>query len=352
MEKEAIDAVLITLPKNVYYFSGFLTEPHERFMGLVLIRGEEPFLFLPLLDSEKAQAVSSVTKIYSHRDSENPYEVLQRYLPASISRLGLEKGHLTATSYEAILATVPVKEILDIETQLRDMRMTKSPDEIATIKQAIWVVEESLRRTLPKITVGITELDVVAELEFQTKKLGAQGPSFSTIVLGGQRTGLPHGDPTERPIQGGELLLIDAGVFVSGYVSDLTRTFAVGKINHVLEDMYDTVLQANLQAIETVRPHTPIASVDLAARDIIENKGYGEYFINRVGHGIGLEIHEYPSVHSKAQGVLQEGMVFTIEPGIYNPCIGGVRIEDDVLVTENGVEVLTTFPKELLTLNF
>ncbi|NKQ18801.1 M24 family metallopeptidase [Brevibacillus laterosporus] len=158
-------------------------------------------------------------------------------------------------------------------------------------------------------------------------------------------------DPTERPIQVGELLLIDAGVFVSGYVSDLTRTFAVGKINHVLEDMYESVLQANLRAIETVRPHTPIASVDLAARDIIENKGYGEYFINRVGHDIGLEIHEYPSVHSKAQGDLQEGMVFTIEPGIYNPRIGGVRIEDDVLVTENGVEVLTTFPKELLTLH-
>ncbi|ERM15985.1 M24 family metallopeptidase [Brevibacillus laterosporus] len=350
MEKEAIDVLLITLPKNVYYFTGFLTEPHERFMALVLIKDEDPFLFLPLIDSEKAQAVSSVTRIYSHRDSENPYEILQRYLPTSIMRLGLEKSHLSAVSYEAIRATIHATETLDIEILLRDMRMTKSPDEIATIKQAIWVIEESLRRTLPKISVGSTELDIVAELEFQTKKLGAQGPSFSTIVLGGQRTGLPHGEPTKRAIQEGELLLIDAGVFVGGYVSDLTRTFAVGKINHVLTDMYDTVLRANLRAIETVRPSVPIANVDLAAREIIENKGYGEYFINRVGHGIGLEIHEYPSVHSNAQGTLQEGMVFTIEPGIYNPRLGGVRIEDDVLVTASGAEVLTTFPKELITL--
>lgn len=350
MEQEAIDVLLITLPKNVYYFTGFLTEPHERFMGLVLVRGEDPFLFLPLLDREKAQAVSSVTKIYSHSDSENAYDVLQHYLPSSISRLGLEKNHLTVKNYEALIESIPANQIIDIEELIRDMRLTKGPDEIATIKRAIWIMEESLRCTLPKITLGLTEMDIVAELEFQMKKLGAQGPSFSTIILAGERAGLPHGEPGKRKIKTGEVLLIDAGVFVDGYASDLTRTFAIGELNDGLKDIYDTVLQANLRAIEAVRPHASIASVDLAARAVIEKRGYGEYFINRVGHGIGLEIHEFPSIHSKASGELREGMVFTIEPGIYNPRVGGVRIEDDVLVTKDGVEVLTTFPKEILTI--
>lgn len=345
-----MDALLITHPKNVYYLTGFLTDPHERFMSLVLIKGAEPFLFVPLLDSDKAQAVSSVTKIYSHDDSENAYEVLQRLLPSSISRIGLEKNHLTANSYEAVARAAQAQEIVDLEELLRHLRMRKSADEIVTIKKAIWVMEESLRLTLPKITLGLTEMDIVAELEFQMKKLGAQATSFSTIVLAGKRAGLPHGDPGQRKIKAGEMLLIDAGVFVDGYASDLTRTFAIGELSDELKDIYDTVLQANLRAIEAVRPHASIASVDLAAREVIANKGYGQYFINRVGHGIGLEIHEYPSVHSKAQGELVEGMVFTIEPGIYNPNLAGVRIEDDVLVTQDGVEVLTTFPKELLTL--
>ncbi len=347
MEQEAIEVLLITHPKNVYYFTGFLTEPHERFMALVLIRGEDPFLFVPLLDSEKARAASSINRIYAHSDSENAYEVLQRLLPSSVTRLGLEKSHLTAKSYEAVAEAVPANDILDIEDLLRDMRVTKSPDEIASIKRAIWVMEESLRRTLPAIAVGLTELDIVAELEFQMRKLGSQGPSFSTIVLAGEKAGHPHGEPGDRKIQAGEFLLIDAGVYVDGYVSDLTRTFAIGEVNEELKDIYDTVLQANLRGIEAVRPHAPIASVDIAARAVIENRGYGEYFVNRVGHGIGLEIHEYPSVHNKAPGELREGMVFTIEPGIYNPRVAGVRIEDNVLVTKDGVEVLTTFPKEL-----
>ncbi|MGC5324622.1 M24 family metallopeptidase [Brevibacillus sp. SYSU BS000544] len=350
MEKKEIDAALITHPKNVFYLTGFFTDPHERFMALVLIKGEEPFLFLPALDRDKAAESSLVTKIYTYNDDENPYEVWKSHLPSTIDRLGVETGHLTARNYKAVAEALRPKEIVDVEEPLQNMRQIKSQEELTAIRKAIWVIEEGLRLTLPKVKRGVSERDIAAELEYQTKKLGAEGPSFSTIVLTGKKAGMPHGTPGDRTVREGEVLLIDAGVFVDGYVSDLTRTFAIGELDHVLMDMYSTVLEANLRAIEAVRPQTPISEVDRVARDVIRNKGYGEYFINRVGHGIGLEIHEYPSVHGRAPGELLEGMVFTIEPGIYNPLIGGIRIEDDVLVTKEGVEVLTTFPKEMITI--
>ncbi|NDI33251.1 M24 family metallopeptidase [Chengkuizengella sediminis] len=351
MEHQSVDVLLITQPKNVYYFTGFLTDPHERFMGLVLIKGEDPFLFLPLLDAGNAETVSSVRKIYSHDDAENAYEVLQRYLPSNISTLGLEKNHLTVKSYEAVVGIAKAGEIHEIDELLQEMRVSKSQDEIAKIKKAIQITEEALRLTIPKIKLDVTEMEVVAELEYQIKRLGTQGPSFSSIVLAGEKAGHPHGHPGDRKIKTGEFLLLDFGVILDGYVSDLSRTFAIGEINDQLKDIYDTVLQANLQAIESVRPGEPIANVDLSARAVIENRGYGQYFINRVGHGFGMEIHEHPSVHSKAEGLLREGMTFTIEPGIYNPKLTGVRIEDNVVVTKDGVNVLSTFPKELQTLD-
>ncbi|MFI8713412.1 M24 family metallopeptidase [Brevibacillus brevis] len=347
MESRKLDALLITHPKNVYYFTGFLTEPHERFMGLVLVRGESPFLFVPLLDADKAREACPAIMIYTHDDSQDALSVLGHLLPTSLSHIGVEKNHLTAKTYEALVSIVNATEAVDVGDLLCSIRVAKDASEIATIKRAIWVMEESLRRTLPLISKGMTELDVVAELEYQMKKLKAQGPSFSTIVLAGEKAALPHGDPGDRVIQAGEVLLIDAGVYVDGYVSDLTRTFAVGQLGAELLDMYDTVLQANRAGIQAVRPGAPIADVDLAARAVIADRGYGEFFINRVGHGIGLELHEAPYVHSQAAGELIPGMVFTIEPGIYNTRIGGIRIEDNVLVTKEGVEVLTSFPKEL-----
>ncbi|NBI27786.1 M24 family metallopeptidase [Chengkuizengella marina] len=350
MELQSIDVLLITQPKNVYYFTGFLTDPHERFMGLVLVKGKDPFLFLPLLDAENAETISSVKKIYSHDDAENAYEVLQRYLPSNISTLGLEKNHLTVKSYEAVVDIANASEIHEIDELIQEMRLSKSQEEISKIKKAIEITEEALRLTLPKIKLNITEMEVVAELEYQIKKLGAQGPSFSSIVLAGEKAGHPHGHPGNRKIKTGEFLLIDFGVILDGYVSDLTRTFAIGQINDQLKDIYDAVLQANLQAITSVKPDKPIANVDISAREVIKSRGYGQYFINRVGHGFGMEIHEHPSVHSKAEGLLREGMTFTIEPGIYNPKLAGVRIEDNVVVTKDGVNVLSSFPKELQSL--
>jgi Xaa-Pro dipeptidase len=158
---------------------------------------------------------------------------------------------------------------------------------------------------------------------------------------------MPHGATGTRKVGRGELLLLDLGVYASGYMSDITRTFAVGEISDSLKSVYDTVLQANLRGIEAVRPGVRMSDVDQAARRYIVDQGYGAYFTHRLGHGLGLEIHEYPSVHGRNPDLLREGMVMTIEPGIYLTGLGGVRIEDDIVVTSTGVEVLTTFPKEL-----
>ncbi|NQX71300.1 aminopeptidase P family protein [Paenibacillus alba] len=347
IENEGLDIAFITLPKLIYYFTGFYSDPHERFMALVCVKGEEPFLFVPVLDHEKAARVSSVKAIFSHKDEENPYAVLKTHLGSHISKIGIQADHLNVKRYLALMEITGAEAAIDIEPMLNSIRRVKGEDEVAIIKRAIGCIEEVIRTTLPLIKPGVTELDIVAEMEYRMKRLGADGPSFDTMVLAGEKSGLPHGVPGNDRVREGELLLIDTGVFVDGYASDITRTFAVGEISAKHKDIYDAVLQANLRMIEAGRPGVAIGSLDTAAREVIANRGYGEYFITRAGHGLGLEIHEYPSIYGGNPDPLIEGMVYTAEPGIYISGLGGVRIEDNVLVTANGVEVLTSFPKEL-----
>ncbi|MFD0696954.1 M24 family metallopeptidase [Paenibacillus sp. GCM10027628] len=347
LEKQGLDVAFITLPKLIYYFTGFYSDPHERFMALVCVKGEEPFLFVPVLDHEKAARVSSINNIYSHKDEEDPYATLKPYLGGRISRIGIQEEHLNVKRYHALMEMTGAEQAVDLGPGLVSIRVVKSKEEVAVMKRAIHCIEEVIRTTLPLVKAGVTELDIVAEMEYRMKRLGAEGPSFETMVLAGEKSGLPHGVPGNSPIREGELLLIDAGVFVDGYASDITRTFAVGEISAKHKEIYETVLQANLSMIEAGRPGAAIGSLDAAARQVIASKGYGEYFITRAGHGLGLEIHEYPSIYSGNPDLLRTGMVYTAEPGIYISGLGGVRIEDNVLVTDDGVEVLTSFPKEL-----
>ncbi|WP_081756668.1 M24 family metallopeptidase [Gorillibacterium massiliense] len=347
LKVEALDVAFITSPKLVYYFTGFYSDPHERFMALVCPRGEEPFLLVPVLDYEKAVRVSGVSRIYSHEDTDNPYEVLRGLLKGTYVRAGIQAEHLNVNRYHGLMEATGAKDFVGMDGKLADIRVIKSEDEVVAIKKAIVCIEDALRSTLSIVKPGITELDIVAELEYRMKKLGAEGPSFDTMVLAGEKTGLPHGIPGYELVREGELLLFDCGVFVDGYASDITRTFAVGEVNDKTKEIYNIVLQANEAMIQAVRPGVTLGSLDLAARQVIIDHGYGEYFNHRAGHGFGMEIHEYPSIHGKNQDLVREGMVFTAEPGIYISGLGGVRIEDNVRVTANGVEVLTTFSKEL-----
>jgi Xaa-Pro dipeptidase len=218
------------------------------------------------------------------------------------------------------------------------------------MRKAILISEKALDATLPQIRLGMTELQIMNLLLNEIAALGGGGNAFEPIVLCGPNSALPHGVPSSRTIAAGDLLLFDYGTLVDGYPSDITRVFAVGGIDKLepeLRKIYDVVLAANEAGIRAVRPGAIAENIDRAAREVIEAAGYGKYFTHRLGHGLGLDIHEGPNMVQGNKQVLEPGMVFTIEPGIYFPGRGGVRIEDNVVVTDSGVEVLTSYPKAL-----
>lgn len=235
---------------------------------------------------------------------------------------------------------------------LTRLRMVKDADEIAKVHAASNLAEGVLFDLLNELGEGITEREVAARFEFEFKMAGASGPSFSPIVLFGSRSSLPHGVPTGRTLQRGDIVLLDFGCVRESYCSDLTRTYAYGTIPGAwFEEIYSVTLQAQLAGLAAIRAGASCRDVDAAARDIIRAAGYADYFGHGLGHGVGLEIHEAPRLNMQSDAVLEAGMVVTCEPGIYLPGKGGVRIEDLVVVTEDGCDVLTRAPKELKVLN-
>jgi Xaa-Pro aminopeptidase len=223
----------------------------------------------------------------------------------------------------------------------------KDAHELTLLRKAIDISSNAFSRVTEMLKEGVVEREVALEMESLMKRDGADGIGFDIIIASGKRSALPHGKASGKRIEKGDLILIDFGSGFQGYHSDQTRTVVCGTPSPEQQKIYRIVMEAHDQAIEKVRPGIPIGEVDKAARDTIRNQGYGEYFGHGTGHGIGLAVHEDPTVNSENKGLLQEGMVFTIEPGIYLPDWGGVRIEDMVLVTAHGVEVLTYLPGEL-----
>jgi len=340
---------LVTSPTNIYYYTGFLSDPHERFFALLIDNREEKIaLFVPALDLDAAKAVSHVRSMIPVEDSQNPYELLEQEIGSAPASFGLEKKAFHLFQYEQLHERFPQAHYLEIDSFIEAERLIKTDDDIRGVQRAVEAIEEVLRRGSEKVAAGMTELELTAELEYQMRALGTDGPAFSTIVLSGERAALPHGMPGTKKIENGDFVLIDMGVIIDGYCSDITRTFLIGEGTEQQMEMYETVLQAVQKAIDAVKVGDPIGSVDRAARKHIEDRGYGQYFNNRVGHGLGLEVHEAPSVHGENQLKICPGLLFTIEPGIYIPGVTGVRIEDDVYVNKDGqVEILTSYPKQL-----
>ena len=231
------------------------------------------------------------------------------------------------------------------------LRMTKDAQELDLMRQAVVIAERAVTATLATIRVGQTEREIGAELVVQTLRAGSDADlPFAPIVAAGPNGALPHAALSDRAIQRGDLITLDWGAAKNGYVADLTRTYAVGEVSDELKKIYNLVLAANTAAQAATRPGALAAEVDAAARQTITAGGYGQYFMHRVGHGLGLEGHEDPSMHGRNELSLEAGMTFTIEPGIYVAGVGGARIEDDVVVTENGIESLSTLPRELMVI--
>src|SRR5699024_2280236 len=350
LKKEDIEVGMITSPANVFYYTGFDCDPHERFMSLVIDNLANKFhLFVPALDLDLAKGQDVITNITPISDEENPFEILKDKLGAKeVTRFGLEMKEVNVFNFNHLNNIYPDAKFTDIQPFVNSQRMKKSRTEINFAQEAVRIIENVLAEGIKKVSIGMTESELVAELEYLMRKLGADGPSFSSIVLSGEKSALPHGSPGERRLQAGDFLLIDFGVLKDGYCSDITRTFIIGEASDKQEKIYDIVLQSNVAGIEAVQAGVPLQTFDHAARQVIEESGYGKYFQNRVGHGIGIEIHEEPSVHVANEQLAEEGLLFTIEPGIYIPGFGGVRIEDEVYINEEGkAEVLTSFPKQM-----
>ncbi|TKC15924.1 M24 family metallopeptidase [Robertmurraya kyonggiensis] len=353
MKEKDIEMSFLTSTESVFYLSGFYSDPHERLLGVAVFQEEEPFLICPAMEKEDAKKAGWPYEIIGYSDIENQWEIVQKAVSKRVNKvtqIGIEKEHMNVERYEELNKLFPGTSFVSAEEKLRKLRMVKDEKELSTIKEACALADYAIEVGCSEIKEGKTELEILAAIEFALKKKGVTAMSFSTMVLTGANGASPHGNPGQTKIQKGDLVLFDLGVVVDGYCSDITRTVAYGDISDKQREIYDTVLKAQLAAVEASKPGVTCSEVDLTARKIIADAGYGEYFPHRLGHGLGISVHEYPSLTETNDLLLEKGMVYTIEPGIYVPGVAGVRIEDDVYVTENGVEILTKFPKELQTI--
>ncbi|MGG4145557.1 Xaa-Pro peptidase family protein [Paenibacillus algorifonticola] len=344
-----IEAALITSPGSIFYLTGFHSDPHERFMGLLINPKESTYtLFVPALDQESASEEAMVSKLVAISDTDNAYELLGKEADNSATAIGVEKRHLNVATYEQLAGVFHKAAFRDVEPLLMRLRLRKSAEEIELVRAAVVIAEKVLQEAAAKAAVGVSELELNAEIEYRLRVLGGDKPAFETSVLGGARSALPHGRSGEYRLKENDFLLIDMGVYKGGYCSDITRTFVIGEGTAEQARIYDAVLAANHQAIAAAEAGRTLAVVDRAAREAITSRGYGEYFTHRVGHGFGIDIHELPSVHGSNESLIETGLLFTVEPGIYVPGVGGVRIEDDIYIGDDGKpQVLTSFPKEL-----
>jgi Xaa-Pro dipeptidase len=350
MKESNMDSMFITSPANFYYVSNHLTDPHERLIGIYISQSRDPLLVVPALEKEDAKSAGWDYDIISYFDHEDPWQLLSDQLLRDDEKpevIGLEHDHLTLERYYKVKEILPRTAITDVQELLASVRVIKTDEEYARLKQAAELADFGIETGVKSIREGVSELEIIANIEYELKKQGIQQMSFETMTLSGAKTASPHGTPTMKKIEPGDMVLFDLGVVFEGYCSDITRTVAYKSISDEQRNIYETVLAAEKQAIEAAQIGNAVGKLDQTARNHIERAGYGEYFNHRIGHGLGIETHEYPSMHGNNTLAIEAGMSFTIEPGIYVPGQGGVRIEDMVFTTEKGPEQLTKYPKEL-----
>lgn len=343
---QELDGVMITSEENRRYFTAFPSTA-----GVLLVsRCGSVFL----TDSRYVEAAGKKITCCPVRETKN----LKKELPDlmrefKINRLGIEAQRVTVSEYTRYCEMLNDVEIVadgSVDKAINSLRMVKSADEIASIKKAQAITEQAFDHILKFIKPGVTEREISLELDYFMLKNGAEALSFETIAVSGINSSMPHGVPSDKKIENGDFITMDYGAVCDGYHSDMTRTVAVGAVSDEQKKVYDTVLKAQLAALDVMRPGVRCSDADKAARDVIASAGYGAFFGHGTGHGVGIEIHEEPRVSPSAEDILEAGNVVTDEPGIYLPGCFGVRIEDMVLITEDGMENLTSSPKELIVI--
>ena len=344
MTSHDLKAAYVSRPVSIAYLTGFSADPHERLMALA-VRPDGATLIVPALEHENATRQAAQVEVVSWRDGEDPYALVRDALDAS-QRLGVEKEHLTVQAAEALDAMAGARELVDVAPEVRRLRRTKSPAEVEKLARAAAITDAVTGEVMGRLTAGLSELEVAIRLGAAISAHGAT-LAFDTLVQSGPNTAVPHHHPSGRNLAAGDLVLLDFGAAWEGYRADTTRMAVVGAPTARQLEIHRLVLDAHDAAVGAVHAGTTAGAVDSAAREVITAVGLGDRFFHRVGHGLGLEAHEDPSLDPGSTTVLEAGMVMTIEPGVYVPGWGGVRIEDDVVVEAKGCRVLTTADRGL-----
>ena len=348
------DIAYVSDYKNIQYFTGFGSDPIERVLALFIFPDKDPFIFAPALEVEAVKEVGWKYPVYSYLDHENPFALIKDHILQTAGnpvKWAIEKGNLTVERYEAFKQQFPSADFTgNISPLIEQEKLYKTPADIELLKVAGKWADFAFEVGFNALAQDKTEQDIVAEIEYALKKKGILHMSFDTIVQSGANAADPHGAPKADKIRPNELCLFDLGTVYKGFVSDASRTVAFGQIDAKSKEIYDVCLEAQLTAQAAAKPGMTAAQLDKIARDVIDKAGYGQYFIHRLGHGMGQSDHEFPSIMEGNNMELEPGMCFSIEPGIYIPGVAGVRIEDCVYVTDTGVEPFTHYPKDLITL--
>jgi Xaa-Pro aminopeptidase len=341
-EEHGIEALLVSALPNIRYLSGFTGSN----AALLILRGSAT-LFTDPRYTLQASAESDCPVVIAKGSLQAAAMKLIRR--KRLRRVGVEKNRILLSSWlDLNEAAPPTLKLVPVPAFIEQARMVKSPDEIDRIRQSVDTNSKAYAKVLTRLKPTATEKDIAAEIEFQQRRFGAEGPAFESIVAAGPRSALPHARPSSERIGTNRLLLMDTGALQSGYCSDMTRVVHLGSPGSKAKKLYRAVLEAQLAGISVVRPGITAGAIDRAARGVLEKYGFGDAFLHSTGHGLGLEIHEMPRIGLKDKTRLEAGMVITIEPGAYLDGFGGVRVEDTVLVTSNGCEILTPTSKEFV----
>lgn len=336
-----LDALLVSSAANIRYLSGFTGSS-----ALLLVTRDAARLFTDPRYRLQARIESDCAVTVAKGPLLLP---LARWISRlRLGRVGFDPAHLAYALFEQLDKELPERSrLVPAPGLVEHLRMIKSPEELTRIRRSVETNSRAFEETLPLIRPGMRETDLAAELDYRARRRGAERPAFETIVASGPRSAHPHARPTANCLKRNQLVLIDMGAMQDGYASDMTRVLHLGRPNRRVRDLYRAVLEAQQAAIEAVRPGATAESVDRAARNCLRKAGLARAFVHSTGHGLGLEVHEKPRLGKGDATRLEAGMALTIEPGVYFEELGGIRVEDSVVVTPHGCEVLTPTPKEL-----
>jgi len=344
LKKEKIDCLLITQITHVQYLSGFTGS--NAMILLVPPKGYFLTDFRYLVQAQKE--VKDLKVVITERELTSELPKMPEF--SKKTRIGVEAAFMSLKMLEKLKELLPKADFKSTENLVESLSVIKDGEEIRKIKKAVRIADKAFADILGRLKPGVQEKEIALEMEYNMRAQGADGVSFDLIVASGQRSSMPHGKASTKKIRKGDFITLDFGCAFQGYSSDITRTVVLGKATEKQKKIYNVVLTAQKKACKAVKPGLPCSRLDGLAREIIMKAGYGDYFGHGLGHGIGMVVHDNPSLNPRSTDILAEGMVVTIEPGIYIPNWGGVRIEDDVLVTASGGQILTKSPKELIEL--